>query len=262
MKISKLYKYPIKSLTPFETDSLSLNSHGYIDGDRLFGFRFNNAGERTDLTWQRKTNFAALMHMPQIARLKVNYNESERKIKIVSEGEVIVDGNVDTEREIIEKKFTEYVLSTDSELIKKFPERFPFILVGGDDGNNFHDTASGGVTLHSQESLEDLQKITGFNLAHTRFRTNIIIEESDAWNELNWIGKKIKINQNNFVVEKAVPRCLAINCNPDTGERDHNLLKSMLQIQAARPPEFAIKLIPQELKGVINIGDEVKVIKS
>ena len=94
------------------------------------------------------------------------------------------------------------------------------------------------------------------------FRTNIIIEESDAWNELNWIGKKIKINQNNFVVEKAVPRCLAINCNPDTGERDHNLLKSMLQIQAARPPEFAIKLIPQELKGVINIGDEVKVIKS
>ena len=159
-----------------------------------------------------------------------------------------------------EKKFTEYVLSTDSELIKKFPERFPFILVGGDDGNNFHDTATGGVTLHSQESLENLKKITGFNLVHTRFRTNIIIEDSDPWNELNWIGKKININQNNFVVEKAVPRCLAINCNPDTGERDHNLLKSMLQIQAARPPEFAIKLIPQELKGIINIGDEVKVI--
>ena len=260
MKISKLYKYPIKSLTPFETESLSLNSHGYIDGDRLFGFRFNNSGERTDLTWQRKTNFAALMHMPQIARLKVNYNELDRKIKIESEGKVIVNENVDTAREIIEKKFTDYVLSTDSELIKKFPERFPFLLVGGDDGNNFHDTASGGVTLHSQESLEDLKKITGFDLSHTRFRTNIIIEDSDAWNELNWIGKKININQNNFVVEKAVPRCLAINCNPETGERDHNLLKSMLQIQDARPPEFAIKLIPQELKGIINIGDEIKVI--
>ena len=260
MKISKLYKYPIKSLTPFETESLSLNSHGYIDGDRLFGFRFNNSGERTDLTWQRKTNFAALMHMPQIARLKVNYNELDRKMKIESEGKVIVNENVDTAREIIEKKFTDYVLSTDSELIKKFPERFPFLLVGGDDGNNFHDTASGGVTLHSQESLEDLKKITGFDLSHTRFRTNIIIEDSDAWNELNWIGKKININQNNFVVEKAVPRCLAINCNPETGERDHNLLKSMLQIQDARPPEFAIKLIPQELKGIINIGDEIKVI--
>ena len=260
MKISKLYKYPIKSLTPFETESLSLNSHGYIDGDRLFGFRFNNSGERTDLTWQRKTNFAALMHMPQIARLKVNYNELDRKMKIESEVKVVVNENVDTAREIIEKKFTDYVLSTDSELIKKFPERFPFLLVGGDDGNNFHDTASGGVTLHSQESLEDLKKITGFDLSHTRFRTNIIIEDSEPWNELNWIGKKININQNNFVVEKAVPRCLAINCNPETGERDHNLLKSMLQIQDARPPEFAIKLIPQELKGIINIGDEIKVI--
>ena len=260
MKISKLYKYPIKSLTPFETESLSLNSHGYIDGDRLFGFRFNNAGKRTDLAWQRKTNFAALMHMPQIARLKVNYNELERKIKIVSEGKVVVDENVDSAREIIEEKFTDYVLSTDSELIKKFPERFPFILVGGNDGNNFHDTASGGVTLHSQESLDDLKKRTGFNLVHTRFRTNIIIEDSDPWNELNWIGKQININQNNFFVEKAVPRCLAINCNPDTGERDHNLLKSMLQIQDVRPPEFAIKLIPQESKGIINIGDDVQVI--
>ena len=260
MCIRDRYKYPIKSLTPFETESLSLNSHGYIDGDRLFGFRFNNSGERTDLTWQRKTNFAALMHMPQIARLKVNYNELDRKMKIESEGKVIVNENVDTAREIIEKKFTDYVLSTDSELIKKFPERFPFLLVGGDDGNNFHDTASGGVTLHSQESLEDLKKITGFDLSHTRFRTNIIIEDSEPWNELNWIGKKININQNNFVVEKAVPRCLAINCNPATGERDHNLLKSMLQIQDARPPEFAIKLIPQELKGIINIGDEIKVI--
>ena len=181
-------------------------------------------------------------------------------MKIESEGKVIVNENVDTAREIIEKKFTDYVLSTDSELIKKFPERFPFLLVGGDDGNNFHDTASGGVTLHSQESLEDLKKITGFDLSHTRFRTNIIIEDSEPWNELNWIGKKININQNNFVVEKAVPRCLAINCNPETGERDHNLLKSMLQIQDARPPEFAIKLIPQELKGIINIGDEIKVI--
>ena len=260
MKISKLYKYPIKSLTPVETESLSLNSHGYIDGDRLFGFRFNNAGERTDLTWQRKTSFAALMHMPQIASLKVNYNETERKIKIVSDGHTIVDGNVDSDREIIESKFTEYVLSTDPELINKFPERFPFILVGGNDGNNFHDTPGGGVTLQSQESLEDLKKITGFNLVHTRFRTNIIIEDCEPWNELNWVGKKIIINQNNFIVEKRVSRCLAINCNPDTGERDYNVLKSMLQIQAARPPEFAIKLIPQEPKGIINIGDEITVL--
>ena len=128
MKISKLYKYPIKSLTPVETESLSLNSHGYINGDRLFGFRFNNAGERTDLTWQRKTSFAALMHMPQIASLKVNYNETERKIKIVSDGHTIVDENVDSDREIIESKFTEYVLSTDPELINKFQKDFHLFL--------------------------------------------------------------------------------------------------------------------------------------
>ena len=82
MKISQLYKYPIKSLTPLKSESLVLNSNGYIDGDRLFGFRFQNAGARDNYEWQRKTSFAALMHMPQIARLKVDFDETSRNLII------------------------------------------------------------------------------------------------------------------------------------------------------------------------------------
>ena len=63
MKITKLYKYPIKSLTPSNSESLTLNENGYIEGDRLFGFRFKDAGSRDDFEWQRKTNFAALYNL-------------------------------------------------------------------------------------------------------------------------------------------------------------------------------------------------------
>ena len=104
MKISQLYKYPIKSLTPLKSESLVLNSNGYIDGDRLFGFRFQNAGARDNYEWQRKTSFAALMHMPQIARLKVDFDETSRNLIIKNTDEIIVDANIDLGFDVSVKK--------------------------------------------------------------------------------------------------------------------------------------------------------------
>jgi uncharacterized protein YcbX len=257
MKISQLYKYPIKSLTPLKSESLVLNSNGYIDGDRLFGFRFQNAGERDNYEWQRKTSFAALMHMPQIARLKVDFDETSRNLIIKNADEIIVDANIDLERTIIEEKFTDFVLQSDKDLIKKFPERFPFMLIGGESHAHFHDGAQGGVTLHSQESLDELNNQLGYQVEHARFRSNIIIEGVKPWEEFDWIGKNVTINNLNFTVEKPVTRCLAINCNPLDGTRDKNVLKSMLDFQDAKPPEFSVKLIPLNTEGQLSVGDSV-----
>ena len=259
MKISKLYKYPIKSLTPFESDSLDLNKFGYINGDRLFGFRFQNAGDRNNYEWQRKTNFAALMHMPQIAKLKVNFNEQTRILIVKNNEEIIIESHIDLNRSEIETNFTNFVLETDPSLIEKFPERFPFILIGGEDHAHFHDGKDGGVTLHSQESLNDLNKKIGYEIDHRRFRSNIIIEGIEPWEEFQWIGKQIVINNLNFRVEKPVTRCLAINCNPEDGTTDKNVLKAMLDFQDKKPPEFSVKLIPLNNAGKISVGDPVHI---
>ena len=257
MKITKLYKYPIKSLTPSKSESLTLNENGYIQGDRLFGFRFQDAGSRDNFEWQRKTNFAALMHMPQIAKLNVEYDEKNRQLIIRYDGNIIINANVDTQRDEIEEKFTEFVINSDTDLIKNFPQRFPFVFIGGENSNHFHDTPNGGLTLHSQESLNDLNNQLGYEIEHTRFRSNIIIEGINPWEEFDWIGKNIEINGLFFNVEKPVNRCLAINCNPSNGMTDKNVLKSMLDIQDKKPPVFAIKLIPLNTEGVIRIGNKL-----
>ena len=61
----------------------------------------------------------------------------------------------------------------------------------------------------------------------------------------------------NFTVEKPVTRCLAINCNPLDGTRDKNVLKSMLDFQDAKPPEFSVKLIPLNIEGQLSVRDSV-----
>ena len=40
------------------------------------------------------------------------------------------------------------------------------------------------------------------------------IDGLKPWEERNWIGKVIKINDVSFKVEKNIPRCVAINLNP------------------------------------------------
>jgi hypothetical protein len=259
MKITKLYKYPIKSLTPSKSESLTLNENGYIEGDRLFGFRFKDAGSRDDFEWQKKTSFAALMHMPQIAKLNVEFDDKKRELIIKYDVNTIIKANVDTQKNEIEDRFTEFVINSDTDLIKNFPQRFPFVFIGGGNSNHFHDTRDGGVTLHSQESLNDLNKRLGYEVEHTRFRSNIIIEGINPWEEFDWIGKNIEINGLCFKVEKTVNRCLAINCNPGNGIRDKNVLKSMLDIQDKKPPVFAIKLIPLNTEGKIIVGNDLVV---
>ena len=107
--------------------------------------------------------------------------------------------------------------------------------------------------------MNDLNNRLGYEIEHTRFRSNIIIEGINPWEELDWIGKNIEINGLFFKVEKPVNRCLAINCNPVSGIRDKNVLKSMLDIQDKKPPVFAIKLIPLNAEGEIIVGNDLVV---
>ena len=56
---------------------------------------------------------------------------------------------------------------------------------------------------------------------------NIYVNGIDAWEERNWIGKIIKINNISFKVEKNIPRCVAINLKPNTDDNSLDLLKSL-----------------------------------
>ena len=50
------------------------------------------------------------------------------------------------------------------------------------------------ISLINLKSIKDLQNKTNKNVEPQRFRGNIYIDGIEAWEERNWIGKKIKIN--------------------------------------------------------------------
>ena len=91
----------------------------------------------------------------------------------------------------------------------------------------------------------------------SRFRGNICIDEIKPWEEREWIGKTIKINNISFKVEKNIPRCVAINLKPNTDDNSLNLLQSLKK----NYNHFEMGVYLTALNsGEINIGDKIEII--
>jgi len=78
--------------------------------------------------------------------------------------------------------------------------------------------------LINLNSIEDFEKRINQKVEFQRFRGNFYVDGIDAWEERNWIGKTIKIDNVLFKVERNIPRCVAINLKPKTDNSGLNLL--------------------------------------
>jgi uncharacterized protein len=112
--------------------------------------------------------------------------------------------------------------------------------------------------LHSRESLAAVAAAVGYpSLSELRFRSNIVIEGLEAWEEQRWVGRKLRIGAVIFDVVTPKGRCLATQANPYSGERDLPILKTLTRSFHQDKPTFAIGMVTSGAGGQIHIGDEV-----
>jgi uncharacterized protein YcbX len=76
--------------------------------------------------------------------------------------------------------------------------------------------------------LHELERAAGMPLNPLRFRPNIVIEGSSAWEEFGWIGKTVSVGDAELQVLARTQRCAATDVDPDTGKRE-TALPAVLQ---------------------------------
>jgi uncharacterized protein YcbX len=111
--------------------------------------------------------------------------------------------------------------------------------------------------LHGRGSLQALEVVLGKEVSELRFRSNIAVDGLTAWEEQNWVGRRIRIGAVEFAVVKPKTRCLATHANPTTGERDLPILTTLTQKMGQENPTFAVAMVPSSSGGQIHLGDEV-----
>ena len=262
MRVAALFRYPVKGFTREECESLEVLPGGRIAGDRVLGLRFNDSTVADD-AWGTKLEFVALINTPGLTALQLKFDHETLRLRIQLAREVLFDGVLDAvgrrrSASIIEQ----YILGLEENPISSRNNRFPLRFVGNGIAPRYQDREPGYTTLHGRHSLAVLANAVAEvpELTEQRFRSNIAVDDLDAWEEQSWIGRNLRIGDVTFKAVGAVTRCLATQAHPITGRRDLPIMKTLLELFPRERPTFAI-MMTTERGGSIRVGDNVELIR-
>jgi len=261
-RVVALYRYPVKGFTPEPCETLTILDEGRVAGDRVLAFRFADSAT-PDAAWSRKHECVVLMNTPGLARLAIRFDHRAQRLAIAVDGGALEDHALDDSgRKRLAAVMERYVLTLPENPLRGHPQRLPLRLVGDGVTPRFQDNAGGHATLHGRGSLAAVSVATGQPaLSEARFRSNIVVGGLEAWEELGWMGRRVRVGQVEFDVVKQKVRCLATHANPQTGERDVPVMATLMRAFGQQEPTFGVGMATRGVGGIVRLGDKVSLLE-
>ncbi len=250
MLIENLYFSPVKSMSFTKSDHLKIIENKGIKNDRIFAFMQNQEQSKIELlinnpNLRKLNNFVTLKNSPELNKYNFVYIDnklilSENKKKIISINPYSIDQQI-----IISNKI--------QELINK-EKKIDFVI---DEKNPFFDTMpNNSISLINKNSINHFENKITTTVEFERFRGNIYVSDLAPWEEREWIGKTIEINNINFLVTSEIPRCSATNLKPNTDDKTINLPNTLKKTY--NHINMGVYLIPKN-NGTISINNKIKI---
>jgi uncharacterized protein len=227
--VKQLFIHPFKGLSPQKCDRVELISGHGIPGDRAFALMFDDESKDLELTtvpWMQKQNFAMQNDWAGLAALNCSYDPETEMLTVKRKDEelLVADTHSLTGRDRIGSFFTGYLAGIYPSQTARHPNRKPIKVVGDFGTTRYPDRKAVHISLVSQATLDNLSELAGRSIDVRRFRPNIVLDGVPAWGEFDWVGKELQLGTARIVVTDRIGRCLNIEVNPETGERDTALL--------------------------------------
>ncbi|MBX6323128.1 MAG: MOSC domain-containing protein [Rhodospirillaceae bacterium] len=224
--VTRLYRYPVKGLSPEPVDSAVLSAaHGFPMNRRWALALADTPFDPAAPVAQPKTRFLMLQRDEALATLATRYDDASGTLFIRRAGRLLLAAKLDEPagRAAVEDFFHRFM----GERARGRPR-----LVSAP-GFQFTDISvvstakMRAVSLINLASLRALEQAAGAAMHPLRFRANIYFEGARAWEEHDWMDREIAIGGARAVVCRRTTRCAATQVNPETGERDRNPPKAL-----------------------------------
>jgi MOSC domain-containing protein len=246
-QISKLYRYPVKGLSPEPLQRAALEVGHTLPADRRYAIENGPSGfDPKAPEWRPKSCFLMLMRNEGLAGLQTRFEDRTNLLTIRKNGQVVAQGDLETAagRTAIEQFF-----SANFENDLKGP---PKVLASA--GHSFSDVARKVVSIINLASVRAVGNMVGADVHPLRFRANLYLEGWPAWHEFELLGHTLAIGDARLKVIKTITRCAAVNVDPETAARD-------LEIPAAierRLGHNECGIYAEVIRGgTIGIGDAI-----
>ena len=256
-RISSIHYCPVKSISFQNINSCEIKKNLGIDNDRIFAFSRNVDLEKAkliekDAKERKLNNFLTLKNSPVLNKYNFIYENS--KLTLTSNNKDIISISADNpnERLLLSNKLMELENSLPQPISLLKNKDYPFY------DTSHSNKIFNSISLINLNSIKDFEKKINEKIQIQRFRANFYVDGIEAWEERNWLGKIIKINNIAFKVEKNIPRCVAINLKPKTDDNSLNLLQSLKKTY--NHFDMGIYLVALD-DGKIQIGNKIEVNK-
>ncbi len=221
MRVVRLYRHPVKGLSPEPLKSAKLVEGGYFPCDRLFALENGPSGfDPAAPNHLPKIKFLMLMRNGALASLATHYDEATTTLTIKHKDKLAARGRLDRPegRAAVENYLTTFL---GDEI------RGPVRLLTAPAGHRFMDSKSGFVSLINLASVEAIAMAEGRPVDPLRFRANIHLEGMAPWAETELVGKTLTLGGSKLEVLKMIDRCAATGVEPGTGKRDMDLVQTL-----------------------------------
>ena len=249
ISLTSIYRYPIKGFTGQLLKEADIREGRPLAWDRAFAVENGpsnfDPGAPAHLS---KIHFLMLMKQPELATLQTSFDETSGAFCLKRNGNVLAEGN------LFEPDSMEGALKIMANHCNKPMRGAPKLLHAGDFA--FTDSRTQDLSLINVASVADLGAKIDNDLDPIRFRGNFYIEGASAWQEHEWVGKTLVVGTVPFHVRKRTVRCAATNANPETGERDQNVPKALMDHYGHS--DCGIHLMPLA-DGKVQCGDLIAI---
>ena len=259
VSISSINYCPVKSISFQTINECKIKKNIGIVGDRIFAFskglELNQAQLFEKNLDERRGKWNKILTLKNSPVLnKYNFKLKDNKLTFTQKNNEIltIDVSKTSEHKLLSNKILELESSLQKPIFLMKNKNIPFF----DTSISNKTLLTHSISLINNQSIKDFKNKTNQEIENQRFRGNIFVDGIEAWEERNWVGKIIKINDISFKVEKNIPRCVAINLKPNTDDNSLNLLQSLKKTY--NHFDMGIYLTALD-DGQVNIGDNVSI---
>jgi uncharacterized protein YcbX len=209
-RISAIFRYPVKSMAGELLDVARLGWHG-IEGDRRLAFRLLT--DKSGFPWLTATK------LPQLLLYKP-FRLDSNTAELLPTHVRTPDGK-------------EYELRSE-ELRKEVSSRYGRDLELMNLKHGIFDESP--ISVIGLGTVHGVERESGRDVDLRRFRPNVVIETDSAepFAEDRWVGGELIFGEGNSGAAVRVTmrdeRCVMVNFDPDTAERDSEVMKTVVRL--------------------------------
>lgn len=213
MRIERIYRYPVKGLSPESLEEVVAAPGETLPQDRRFALAqgdapFDPAAPR----FLPKQNFGCLMANARLALVHSAFDARRGVLRLSAPAQDALETEIGTAAgKAAAAAWLTRFLGPEARGEPRFVEAA---------GHAFTDQARKGVSLVNLASVAALERAIGRVLDPLRFRANIYFTGLPAWAEFDWVGRDILAGGARLSVFKRTVRCPATEVDPATGKRD------------------------------------------